>query len=232
MRDRLTKRIDPSAYRALKMSSADAVRSSKYESIPLKEVAIFTKRTITEPLELPYMGLENIEANTGFYIPSPVEKESFSSALEFETGEILFPKLAPYLNKVHLAEFDGVCSTEFQTLKVKNLNTLYLFSFLRSKIVVNQTICLMTGSLLPRLGTKDIQQLYIPLPPVDIQNRIAVEVKKRLAKVSELRNEAEVIVEAAKKRVEQILFDSKEAAGRVSPESKDSTVVDDVSETT
>ena len=139
----------------------------------MKEVVEFRKEIVSDSSELPYVGLENIESNTGFYVPSTEEKESFNSALRFEIGDILFPKLRPYLNKVHLAEFKGVCSTEFHVLKGKDLNNLYLFTFLSSKLVVNQTSCLMTGNTLPRLQPQDVQRLPILLPPPNIQNHIA-----------------------------------------------------------
>ena len=200
-------RIDPSAYRLLKTRTVDAINSSMYESTPLKNAVMFRKEVVTEPLELPYVGLENIESNTGFYVPSTEEKESFNSAFKFYSGDVLFPKLRPYLNKVHLATFNGVCSTEFHVLSGNVLDNLFLFAFLRSKLVVNQTTCLMTGNTHPRLQTNDVHMLPIPLPPIEIQNRIAQEVEHRLAKVEELRQAVDAIVNEAKKEAEQVMLD-------------------------
>ena len=166
-------RLDPSAYRLLRMTTINTIKSSKYQWINLKDVVEFRKEIVSDSSELPYVGLENIKSNIGFYVPSTEEKESFNSALKFEVGDVLFPKLRPYLNKVHLAQFNGVCSTEFYVLKGKDLNNLYLFTFLSSKFVVNQTTCLMTGNTLPRLQTQDVQKLPILLPPPEIQNDIA-----------------------------------------------------------
>ena len=166
-------RLDPSAYRLLRTTTINTIKSSKYQWINLKDVVEFRKEIVSDSSELPYVGLENIKSNIGFYVPSTEEKESFNSALKFEVGDVLFPKLRPYLNKVHLAQFNGVCSTEFYVLKGKDLNNLYLFTFLSSKFVVNQTTCLMTGNTLPRLQTQDVQKLPILLPPPEIQNDIA-----------------------------------------------------------
>ena len=121
-------RVDPSAYRLLKTSSVDAIKSSKYKSVRLKDIVAFRKEIITDSFELPYVGLENIESNTGFYVPSVEEKESFNSALKFESGDVLFPKLRPYLNKVYFAKLNGICSTEFHVLTSNNLNNLYLYN--------------------------------------------------------------------------------------------------------
>ena len=156
----------------------------------------FRKEIVSDSSELPYMGLENIESNTGFYVPSTGEKESFNSALRFEIGDILFPKLRPYLNKVHLAEFKGVCSTEFHVLKGKDLNNLYLFTFLNSKLVVNQTSCLMTGNTLPRLQPRDVQRLPILLPPPNIQNHIANFIRFAYAQKKQKEQEADVLLDS------------------------------------
>ena len=166
-------RFDPSAYRLLRTRSINAIKAAKYQLASLKDAVTFVKEIVSDSSELPYVGLENIESKTGFYAPSTEKKESFNSALKFETGDILFPKLRPYLNKVHLAQFKGVCSTEFHVLKGKSLNNLYLFTFLSSNLVVNQTTCLMTGNTLPRLQTQDVKRLPILLPPLEIQNHLA-----------------------------------------------------------
>ena len=109
-----------------------------------------------------YIGLENIASNTGEYVPT-VEKESISSAAIFKKGDILFPKLRPYLNKVYRAEFAGKCSTEFHVFEARNINADFLTIILRSNIVVAQTKHLMTGNTLPRLQSVDIGNIIIPV---------------------------------------------------------------------
>ena len=162
----------------------------------MKDAVEFRKEIVSDSSELPYVGLENIKSNTGFYVPSTGEKETFNSALKFEVGDVLFPKLRPYLNKVHLAEFKGVCSTEFHVLKGKDLNNLYLFTFLSSKPVVNQTSCLMTGNTLPRLQTQDVQRLPILLPPPNIQNHIASFMRSAYAQKKRKEQEANALLDS------------------------------------
>lgn len=110
-------------------------------------------------------------SNTGEYIRT-TEKESISSAAVFKKGDILFPKLRPYLNKVHRAEFAGKCSTEFHVFEAKNVNADFLTIMLRSNMVVAQTKHLMTGNTLPRLQTFDIENIIIPLPSIEVQEEI------------------------------------------------------------
>lgn len=181
-------RIDPSPYHPVRLNTIKKVKSSKFSLLPLKEVAQFSKKLVTSKTDdLIYIGLENIESNTGVFIPSEEEKNSFGTALKFEKGDILFPKLRPYLNKVYLAEFDGVCSTEFHVLKAKKCDKMYLFCFLNSQLVVNQTSYLMTGNTLPRLQTAEIENLLIPIPPEKIQ----IKIVEQRTKIRDLRKSKE-----------------------------------------
>jgi len=177
--DEIEGRIDPSPYHPIRLNTIKKIKSSKFKLLPLREVVEFSKKIVTSKADdLIYIGLENIESDTGVFIPSEEEKESFGTALKFEKGDILFPKLRPYLNKVYLAEFDGVCSTEFHVLKPVKCEGMYLFAFLNSRLVVNQTSYLMTGNTLPRLQTEDIKKLLIPIPPIETQEKIIAKIKQ------------------------------------------------------
>lgn len=130
-------------------------------------------KTITTSLSADdiYIGLENIVSDSGDYVPTS-NKDTISSAATFKKGDILFPKLRPYLNKVHRAEFAGKCSTEFHVLEAVGINPDFLTIILRSKMVLAQTKHLMTGNTLPRLQTYDVENIIIPLPPIEIQQQI------------------------------------------------------------
>jgi len=200
-------RIDPSAYHPIRMNAIKAIKSSENKIYLLKNIVRFKRDIITSTNQnLPYIGLENIESNTGLFIESKEVKTSFGSAFKFNKGDILFPKLRPYLNKVHLAEFDGVCSTEFHVIESEKCNNLYLSAFLKSNLVVSQTSYLMTGNTLPRLQRIDVENLLIPVPSQNTQNKIAEEVKQRMEKAEQLQKEAKQILEKAKEEVENIIL--------------------------
>ena len=56
------------------------------------------------------------------------------------------------------------------------------------------------------INSKEFQSLEIPLAPLDVQNRIVAEVNKRLDHAAKLKQEADVIVETAKREVERVLL--------------------------
>jgi restriction endonuclease S subunit len=185
----LEKRWDPNTYHIERRCIIDSLKKSGHNLEQLKFVSSFKKNIIKKiPENLPYLGLENIESNTGCYIET-TEKESISSAIEFKKGQVLFPKLRPYLNKVYFAEFDGVCSTEFHVLDSKKVSNEYLANFLRTNLVVNQTKYLMSGNTLPRLQTEDIESLLIPILSKEEEDKVNALMKK--AFIQKQKNEAE-----------------------------------------
>lgn len=168
-RSELEGRIDPHQFHIERVTAISKIKLNN-EIVKLKKAVKNVKSTTTkvENTDI-YIGLENIESDTGKYIETN-EKNSISSAGIFKKGNILFPKLRPYLNKVHLADFDGICSTEFHIFEgTENFLNEFLVIYLRSNLIVNQTKHLMTGNTLPRLQTEDINNL--PVPKISIEKQ-------------------------------------------------------------
>lgn len=163
-------RIDPIQFNPNRVAAIEKLNSSRVLT-KLSKVTT-SQKTIVGESNLPYIGLENIHSHTGEYVFTQ-DKNGFGSANTFGKGSILFPKLRPYLNKVYLAEFEGVCSTEFHVLKSKGdfLNE-FLAIYLRTDLILNQTKYLMTGNTLPRLQTKDVSDLPVPLLDISLQKNI------------------------------------------------------------
>jgi hypothetical protein len=152
-----------------------------------------------------YVGLENIESESGEFIAT-VDKESVGTAIEFRPGQILFPKLRPYLNKTHFATFAGVCSTEFHVFTPLDIRGEYLAAFLRSSAIVGITSLLMTGNTLPRLQMSDIEQLPIPIPPPKVQEWLCAEITRLKTEAAALRGRAAIELEEAKKSIEDLFL--------------------------
>ncbi len=64
---------------------------------------------------LPYVGLEHVEKETGKFADdfSLTPQNMLATNLRFTPKHVLYGKLRPYLNKVVLPNFDGVCTTDF-----------------------------------------------------------------------------------------------------------------------
>ena len=204
--DTIEKRLDPMFFHPLRLRAIEAIKNSNASVVSLSEAVKFRRELVNDiPENATYVGLENIVSNSGEYVETNA-KESISSAFVFKKGDVLFPKLRPYLNKVFYADFDGICSTEFHVFKAEKCDPYFLFSFLTRSVVVEQTSRLMTGNTLPRLQTEDIENLLIPIPNETTQEKIVAGVKTIYNKARNLRQEAETVIAEAQKQTAEMIF--------------------------
>lgn len=198
-------RLDPIAYQSMRRQFYKNVREGTYETVRLGKV-VDVDRCQTDSLDgLTYVGLENINGSDGTYSPTG-GKESISTAVLFRKGEILFPKLRPYLNKVWLADFDGAASTEFFPLIPTGASAEYLIVYLRLTQVASVMTLLMTGNTLPRVQLEDVLSLLVPIPPRPVQDHIASTASSIRAEACKLKADATAALDAAKGKIEEELI--------------------------
>jgi len=130
------------------------------------------------------LDLEDIEKDTSRLLARVAsEARPFSSTKTvFKQGDVLFGKLRPYLNKVVVADRDGVCTTEIIPIRgYCGLIPEYTQLVLRSPLTMARVDRLMYGVKMPRLGTADATALSYPLPPLAEQHRIVAKVDELMA---------------------------------------------------
>jgi type I restriction enzyme S subunit len=141
-----------------------------------------------------YLGLEDIQSHTGELLKSTLTRgrDILSTKNIFHANQILYGKLRPYLNKVHLAQRDGICSTDIYVLICNPEAILpdYVAYYLRSSAVVRRLTELVGGAHLPRVNEKNLLGLPIELPPFSEQERI-VGILNEADQLWRLRTEAD-----------------------------------------
>jgi len=153
-----------------------------------------------------YVGLEHIEGDTGRIIEYKKVPEANlkSSKFHFDASCILYGKLRPYLNKVALPTVTGLCSTDILPLKpFPNLiSREFLYYFLRSPSFVKVATEKSTGANLPRIGPDVLLNIPIPLPPMNMQTKIA----KTLARTDQLRKRREQANQLTNKIIQSVFL--------------------------
>ena len=200
-------RLDPIAYQSMRRQFYKNVRAGTYEVLRLNEIVDVDRRQTDSLDGLRYVGLENVNGEDGSCCPTN-DKESISTAVLFQKGEILFPKLRPYLNKVWLSDFVGAASTEFFPLIPTGVSAEYLIVYLRLAQVARVMTLLMTGNTLPRVQLEDVLSLPVPIPPRPIQDRIASKASSIRAEARKLKADATAALEAAKLKIENSLVNN------------------------
>ena len=130
----------------------------------------------------PYVGLDDIEKDSGHFSESFVAKPMamLATNFKFSKAHVLYGKLRPYLNKVVLPNFDGVCTTEILPIlpNENKLDKTYLWGFFLSKPFVKWASSQVSGANLPRLDPNLLLDYKIPLLTLSEQQRIAAILQK------------------------------------------------------
>lgn len=133
--------------------------------------------------------LEDIEK-----VSSKLLKKVFASERKFKStknrfpcGAVLYGKLRPYLDKVLIADTEGVCSTEISPISFyENINANYLRWYLKSPFFISYADGSTYGMNLPRLGTDSAREALFPFPPLEEQARIVAKVDELMALCDQL----------------------------------------------
>ncbi len=121
----------------------------------------------------PFIGLEHIEAHTTRMLGFVPAETMRSSGVQFTDGDVLYGRMRPYLNKVWLADRDGLCSGEFIVFpKTGALRVAFLKYRLNAQDFVSFTDHATTGDR-PRADFADFGKFPVLVPPLAEQARIA-----------------------------------------------------------
>lgn len=122
-----------------------------------------------------YIGLENIVSGTGEFTGCLENRYENIKSLKrvFKEGDILFGKLRPALNKVAVATFDGICSTDIIVLRAKRKDILseYYAVLLRGADFNKTVLNGVSGGQLPRVDLNYLMDIPVKVVPIEEQQQ-------------------------------------------------------------
>ena len=185
-------------------------QSLRYSSKKLKHV-VWLRRSHAQGCEdlRPYVGLEHLEPWTGRFLGDAVKcsdddldesKNDISPGNVFESGDVLFGKLRPYLAKAWIAEFQGQSSTEFIVMKPIEVEPRFLLYTCLSQYFVGLVNSATFGSKMPRADWTFMGNIRIPVPKWDEQRDIVSQIDQEIARIERLRVKTEHSIDLLKER--------------------------------
>lgn len=169
---------------------------------------LMLRKDIVHPRGMPkgeaiFVGLQHIESNTGRRLGAETIEMSQLTGRKprFYKGDIVYGYLRPYLNKVWVAEFDGLCSVDQYVYSVNSslADTEYVAAFMRSPVYLKIAPVEETPGQLPRIRTEEVANVSILLPSLSAQRKIAAKLKEELAEVARARAAVEEQLQAINK---------------------------------
>lgn len=164
-----------------------ATKSIKYSDIET-ETYITTDNMLQNKLGiLPFEGNANI-----------------SSITEYKKDDILISNIRPYLKKIWFADKDGGCSKDVLVLRSADASKYlpkYIFYMLRRDVFFDYVMEGKKGIKMPRGNKEDIKKYKIPIPHIDKQKRIVVQIEAFEAEIKNARK----FIESATSQKQAIL---------------------------
>jgi len=149
--------------------------------------------------DLPHISGENITSITGelLAVRSAADDGMTSGKYQFDAGDVLYSKLRPYLRKVTIPEFAGLCSADMYPLKTDHSRVLpeFLRLVLVGSTFTDYAVEESARTRMPKLNREQLFGYRFLLPDLTVQRsivttvqRAAVEVEKaRLASINQFR---------------------------------------------
>jgi type I restriction enzyme S subunit len=117
-----------------------------------------------------HLTLDQIESGTGRIVDKQIAPASAagSSTYVFDSGNVLYSKLRPYLNKVVRPAEAGIATTQLVPLRPQPrvLCPEFLAYYLRSPRFVAFASGCVAGAKMPRVITAKLWQHEVPVPPL------------------------------------------------------------------
>lgn len=163
--------------RFVEMFGNPVINSRKWKTEELNSIAPISNFSGNLEDKVWLLNLDMIEPQTGRiidYLYVSID-EVGSSTCKFDTDNVLYSKLRPYLNKVVIPDRSGYATSELVPLRPKKskLNRVYLAFLLRSNEFVNMINEKVAGAKMPRVSMTELKKFRVPVPPIELQNEFA-----------------------------------------------------------
>jgi type I restriction enzyme, S subunit len=175
---------------------------------PLKYlVRLVSNLTTKLTKEVTYLALENIESWTGKIDLSIGQGQFESTVKKFKKTDVLFNKLRPYLAKVVIPDFNGVCVSEILVLRPsKKIDRKFLFYKLISRRFIDYVDTSTYGSKMPRASYDFIGKIEIEYPTqIDVQKNIVRKIEQKESKIENLKNKYKKEISSIKEYRESLI---------------------------
>lgn len=122
----------------------------------------------TEPYSsMLYIGPENIEKDTGRIqnVRFATELGLISGKFYFDAFSIVYSKIRPNLNKVCVPDFEGICSADCYSIKVReNIDRNYLFALMLSHQFYKRAVACSMRTGMPKINQDDLNTICLVFP--------------------------------------------------------------------
>lgn len=195
----------------------NSVFKSKYSIKTLDSSINFKKKPFVKKFYekdfFEYVDISSVDALLGIVSSQAIKlNEAPSRATQYiNTGDLLLATTRPYLKKFAIVEEkynDNICSSGFTVIEhsPNKYNLEYIKQFLQSYYGIEQMKEKMTGGLYPAITLKELKNIKIPFPDINIQNEIAHKIELLKNEIKSFNQQSEQNKDLAIQEFEREIF--------------------------
>lgn len=171
------------------------------------------KRGLDEECIITYTPMDCIK--NGWFINQTVPLGSVSPSLTtYQNGDIVMAKVTPCFENGNIAIMEnlssgyGLGSSELFVFRARNIETKYLFYWLRNDNFIQSACSTMTGTGgLKRVSPTFVKNCYLHLPPVEEQREIADYLDKKCAEIDTLIAKKTALLEEMESYKKSVIYE-------------------------
>ena len=170
------------------------------------------KSNLVSPVEYqdyPQVSPDNIDKGSGRLLGYNTVEESgvISWNHLFYTGQIIYSKIRPLLDKVIIAPFDGLCSADMYPIETDCNKFFIVFVILSAYFHAQVALVTETRVKMPKINQNELSSIVVAIPPVKEQNQIAEYLKHKCRKVDKIIEQRGKIIETLQKYKKSIVYE-------------------------
>ena len=195
------------------------LKSRIYNNYRMQQIlSINPKTSIPTNICISFIPMENIDEKYG-EIKKLEEKNSNTAKgyTKFLENDIIWAKITPCMQNGKSVIVQGLLngygcgSTEFHVIRNNKSNELirgnYIYFLLRMKMLLTMAKKTFTGACgQQRVPANFLEELIIPIPPIDIQDKLISSIMAKKGNIKKLRNESEQLKQQAISNFEREVF--------------------------
>lgn len=214
-------RLDPTFYKSKFKFMINNIQNKK-SSVRLKDIVAFSSEIWDQKSyfkdEFPYIEISEIDISSGTvknikYVP--INQAPSRAKMIIRDNDIIISTTRPSRGAIALIRTNYllIASTGFSVIRniSEKIQRKFLFELLKSSILLNQFDQRSSGGNYPAITQEEIGKVHIPLPPIEIQNKIANHIQNLRDEAQSLKKEAIQIFEDAKNEVEKMILGENDA---------------------
>ena len=194
---------------------------SKFACKKLSDLAFINPKTdmsmLSDTDNMSFIPMEDISDDYGEWIGKRVgSKSNIKGYTKFQDGDIIWARITPCMQNgkstilTNLVNGKGYGSTEFHVIRIKSNDVLpqYIHTLLRHFDVLSDAKKYFTGSAgQQRVPTSYLENLLIPVPPLEVQKQIADEYASGIEQAKQGYNKIISYKQDLKKNFETQIFE-------------------------